>query len=489
MHTQKFTILHSNDMHGDFLAEIGGESGSLIGGLALLSGYINKVRREEENVLYVIAGDMVQGSLIDTEYKGISTIEIMNYLAPDVVSLGNHELDYGLEHLLFLEKMANFPIVNANLYIKKYYKRLMMPHIIIKKAGLDILFIGIITEKVMDTISRDSMIGSFISIEEASHEIGRICDAYRNDDIDLTVLLTHIGFDSDRELAKMLNPAWGVDLIIGGHSHTILEHPVRENNILIAQAGVGTDHIGRFDIFVDDETNSIVDYGWQLIEISEKTANPDLKLLEYIHSYQQEVDRKYNALLAKFALPLTHPCREQETSLGNLVSDIFREVAECDIMLMGSGAIRSAELGPAVTLGALRACFPFDDSLKRFTIRGSQIKRIFAHIMRPENRTGEGECYQASTGIRAVYNDRIKTLESLSLNGEPVDEVRRYTIGLIGYHADNSEKNLNISLAELSAGGPSKTIATSTTAVLEEYLQVHPNLSSHVEGRLVYLNS
>jgi 5'-nucleotidase/UDP-sugar diphosphatase len=207
MHTQKFTILHSNDMHGDFLAEIGGESGGLIGGLALLSEYINKVRREEENVLYAIAGDMVQGSLIDTEYKGISTIEIMNYLAPDVVTLGNHELDYGLEHLLFLEKMANFPIVNANLYIKKYYKRLMMPHIILKKAGLDILFIGIITEKVMDTICRDSMIGSFISIEEASREIGRICDAYRNDDIDLTVLLTHIGFDSDRELAKMLNPA------------------------------------------------------------------------------------------------------------------------------------------------------------------------------------------------------------------------------------------------------------------------------------------
>lgn len=136
MHTQKFTILHSNDMHGDFLAEARGEAGGLIGGLALLSGYVNKVRGEEENVLYVIAGDMVQGSLIDTEYKGISTIEIMNYLAPDVVSLGNHELDYGLEHLLFLEKMANFPIVNANLYIKKYFKRLMMPHLVIKKPAL-----------------------------------------------------------------------------------------------------------------------------------------------------------------------------------------------------------------------------------------------------------------------------------------------------------------------------------------------------------------
>lgn len=68
MKTKKFTILHSNDMHGDFLAEAKIGGGKLIGGLALLSGYINKVRKEEENVLYVIAGDMLQGSLIDAEY-------------------------------------------------------------------------------------------------------------------------------------------------------------------------------------------------------------------------------------------------------------------------------------------------------------------------------------------------------------------------------------------------------------------------------------
>jgi 5'-nucleotidase len=332
------------------------------------------------------------------------------------------------------------------------------------------------------------MIGSFISIEEASREVGRICNAYKNDDIDLTVLLTHIGFDSDRELAKILDPAWGVDIIIGGHTHTVLDHPVTENNILITQAGVGTDHIGRFDLIVDDDTNSILDFSWKLVEISEKSANPDLKLLEYINSYKQEVDRKYNSLVTKFARPLTHPRREQETSLGNLVSDIFREVAECDIMLMGSGAIRSAELGPAVTLGDLRACFPFEDSLKRFTVRGSQVKAIFSHMMRPENRNGEGECYQVSEGVRAVYDDRTTSLESLCLHGDPIDGSEKFTLGLIGYHADNSIKNLDITPEDLAAGGPYKTVATSTIAVLEEYLRIHPNLSRKVEGRLVYIS-
>jgi 5'-nucleotidase/UDP-sugar diphosphatase len=236
--TKKFTILHSNDMHGDFLAEVQGKEGKLIGGLALLSGYINKVRQEEENVLYVISGDMVQGSLIDSEYKGISTIEIMNYLAPDVVALGNHEFDYGLPHLLFLEKMANFPIVNANLYIRKYNKRLMQPYIILKKAGFDILFTGIITEKVMDSLKQDELISSFVTLEDASREVGKILNAYKNDDIDLTILLTHIGFESDIQLANLLKSEWGVDIIIGGHSHTIMEKPAKSNNILIAQAGV-----------------------------------------------------------------------------------------------------------------------------------------------------------------------------------------------------------------------------------------------------------
>lgn len=166
MNTRSITILHSNDMHGDFLPESMGGDGKVSGGLAQLAGYVGRVRREEENVLFVIAGDMVQGSMIDAEYKGISTMEIMNYLAPDVVTLGNHEFDYGLPHLLFLEKMANFPIVNANLYIKPYNKRLMKSHRIITVAGLDILFTGIITEKIMASISEPARVSATRSTGE-----------------------------------------------------------------------------------------------------------------------------------------------------------------------------------------------------------------------------------------------------------------------------------------------------------------------------------
>ena len=374
--TKKFTIFHSNDMHGDFLAEQAAGGGELIGGLPLLSGYINKVRTEEENVLYVIAGDMVQGSIIDSDFKGTSTMQIMNYLSPDVVALGNHEVDYGLPHLLFLEKIANFPIVNANLYIKPFEKRMMRPYHIISKAGFDILFTGILTEKTMDSIKMDELIGTFVTLEEAGAEVGKICDAFKNDDIDLTIVLTHIGFESDKQLAAMLRPEWGVDLIIGGHSHTILSEPAQVNGILIAQAGTGTNQIGRFDIVVDDDTNSIVEWKWQPIPIDEHIAE-------------------------KF----THPRREEETTLGDLPADALGEGTQSNVVLLGAGSARVKEMGPAVSLMDFISCFPYDDSLTRYALSGAAPKKAFAHWMRPANRDGEGECYQVNSAVRAVYSN------------------------------------------------------------------------------------
>ncbi|MBQ4650891.1 MAG: metallophosphoesterase, partial [Firmicutes bacterium] len=91
---KKLVLLHSNDMHGDFTEERTDDK--LVGGVSMLSGYIDKVRKEEKNTLYCIAGDMFRGSVIDSEFKGVSTIEIMNAIAPDVVTLGNHETDYGV---------------------------------------------------------------------------------------------------------------------------------------------------------------------------------------------------------------------------------------------------------------------------------------------------------------------------------------------------------------------------------------------------------
>jgi 5'-nucleotidase len=348
------------------------------------------------------------------------------------------------------------------------------------------LFTGIITEKVLDSIKQDELIGSFISLEEASKEVGKITNAYKNDDIDLTILLTHIGFESDIELARLLKPEWGVDMIIGGHSHTILDQPKKVNNILIAQAGVGSDQVGRFDIAVDDETNSIVDFKWQLIPIDGNLAEPDKNLQDYIDSFKDVIDRKYNTIICKLSRKLTHPAREIETSLGNLIADAFAETSQANVVLVGSGSIRVKEIGPLITLKDFKTCFPYDDFLNRYNVEGSTLKQIFSHIMRKENRNSEGECYQVNSAVRAEYDEAEGQLISLTINGNTVEDNGHYTICLQGYHFSNSPTYLNVTNEKLLEAGQHKVITTSAQEVLEEYLRNNQNISRSVEGRLVY---
>ena len=483
---RKLTLLHSNDMHGDFLAESVDED--LIGGVSMLSGYINKVRNEEEATLYCIAGDMFRGSVIDSEFKGTSTIEIMNAISPDIVTLGNHEVDYGIAHLLFLEKCARFPIINANLYIKSNHARLFNPYKIITLNGMKILFIGIITEGVMKRAKNDTVIGSFLDIHEAAKEVGRICNTHNAIDIDLTVLLTHIGFEEDKLLAAALDPAWGVDIIIGGHSHTFIEKPEIVNNIAIVQAGIGTNQIGRFDITVDTEKNCIHDYIWQTIPINDDNCPRDADIDRLLTSYKEVTDRKYNRTVTRLHRQLTHPSRYQETELGNLFTDILAESLGLDAVFMASGSIRTTALGPLVQYADLVECYPYDESVYMITVTGQQLKRMLKYVMRPDTWKGaHNGFFQISHRLRVTHNITSDTQVSVTFDGVPADDNKLYRIGMQKYHYNSFEKYFGFSSKEFTQFHPVKVVSTSAREIIEEYLTDHQMLDAHIDGRITLI--
>ena len=277
-------------------------------------------------------------------------------------------------------------------------------------------------------------------------------------------------------------------MILGGHTHTILDQPAVVNNIIVAQAGYGTDQIGRFDMVVDEKTNSIIDWTWELVPITENTAKVDKSLEAYLNGYQDKVDEKYNSIINRFAKVLTHPEREIETSLGNLLADALADNADTDVMMLGSGSIRSEKLGPVVTLGNLKECFPYDDSLSRFSVSGRQLRSIFNHVMRIENRDGEGECFQVNDKVRCTYCDSKKELVELTVKEKEVIDNEYYTITLQSYHVSNSENNLGISLEDLQKHNSSKVVSTSAFQVIEEWLRSKPNVKEKVKGRINYIN-
>ncbi|HYG59486.1 MAG TPA: 5'-nucleotidase C-terminal domain-containing protein, partial [Symbiobacteriaceae bacterium] len=140
-------------------------------------------------------------------------------------------------------------------------------------------------------------------------------------------------------------------------------------------------------------------------------------------------------------------------------------------------------LGPLVTLGDLRTCFPYDDVLHRVTVTGAILKRMFSHFMRPANQANHGEYFQVNGAVRAVYCRADDRLVSLTLRGEAVADERTYTVCLQGYHYSIAAKALGVEPAGM---GPARVASTASREVLEEYLRAHQNLNARVEGRLVY---
>jgi 5'-nucleotidase/UDP-sugar diphosphatase len=352
---------------------------------------------------------------------------------------------------------------------------------------MDILFIGIIAEAVLSMLSSDE-IGTYISLEDAAEEIGKICNAYRNSDIDLTVLLTHIGFEEDKRLAALLQPEWGVDLIIGGHSHTILDQPAVVNDVLIAQAGVGTDQIGRFDLVVDSETNSITEWQWQLIPVDDQLAEPDQELQSFIDTYKRAVDQKYSRVLCRLAAPVDHTPRCDETTLGNLVADILAQRSGADVVLLGGGSIRlEGNLGPVITLGDLQKFFPYDGPVVLLNVTGAQLLHIFSYFMAPEHHHEDGVIYQVNRGVQAVYANSERQLQSLTVNQQPVKPEGTYNLCVLEHHFKNSDYSLDTTNADLTALATPRVVSTSARDVIEAYLSSHQHIRSETEGRMKYV--
>ena len=477
------TLLHSNDMHGDFFADHVDQK--LTGGVSMLSGYLTKCRNEDPNVIYAIAGDMFRGSVIDSEFMGLSTIQIVNLLAPDVVTIGNHETDYGVAHLLFLEKMASFPIINANLYIEQIDTRLFKPCYIMEIDGMRILFIGVITEEVISQTKGENIIGSFIGIQEAAQEVGKICNAYNRMDIDLTVLLTHIGFEEDKKLASILDPAWGVDIIIGGHSHTFIDEPAIVNDILIVQAGTGTDQIGRFDLTIDTDNNCVSSWLWRSIPINEDNCPRDERIEELVNSIKEKTDLKYSKVVANFDYELEHHDRWTQTELGGAFADAMKEALNTDVFLMGSGSVRKKHMGPIVTLQDFTECYPYDGKSYGVKMTGAQLKKALLYIYRDEAWLGDHtEFYQLSKGMHVVYSKSRHELITCELNGEEIQDDKIYVVGLQEFHYNNLPEFLDLTYPEVQKNGKPFILTTSDVATLLEYFDNNKHIGFDLEGRL-----
>ena len=479
---QHIVLLHSNDIHGDF-AETD-KDGLRTGGVSLLSGFIHRVRREEEHVIYAIAGDMFMGSIIDREYKGLSTIKIANALEPDVFEVGNHEVDYGLSHLLFLEKCAGFPIVCSNLYVKELDRRLFFSYADVIRGDVKIRFIGLLTESIADRLRQEELIDSAVSVRPVARELGRILEETAQDPADITILLTHIGIEEDRLLAEHLDPALHVDFIIGGHSHTFLNEPDMQHGTPIVQAGFGSDQIGRFDLFWDKKCRKIDHWSWELIPVNEETSEEDPLVSFYHDRFQTETDRKYDRTLFTMPCEYTHPGFHKETQLSDLFADIYQDIFQMDVFFLSTNVIWAKKLGPEVTRRDLMIAFPYENAVYELTMRGKRFIGLLEHLYKQEAWEGAHIFFLFSGTLQLTLTQEGKKPVEVLLRGEKIDPDQSITVGVTGYAYKNLESFLGIGEQEMEKEITVRRRSTDDRSAMENYFEGIGRIELKNEGRL-----
>lgn len=434
--TKKLTILHANDFHGQISFKIEKDY-TLVGGISLLSGYIKKVRSEEQSVFCAICGDILQDNIQNACSKGINTVKLLNLIMSDALSLGNHEMEYGLAHLLIFKECIRTPILCANLLVQPLDKPLFEPSRVFEVNGVKVLAIGVIPEHFMNGIMADEFCNTMLSYKDSYEAIRAEIRKHRDEHIDLTVVMSHYGIDGDRLLAKNMPEDIKIDLILGGHSHIKMQREESVNGTLIVQSNYGMTHIGRLDLELDANKGGIVGYQWELVEINDSLCDFDNEADSYVdHVLYDRNALKEDCFICELAERYEHKSRLHETDLGDLIADAFLEIYKSDFVIVQSGSIRLKSCGPGVTLENLKRLYPYDDNFVNVTLTGREIRRAFEYLfsLKADGSVMNGT-FQYSKGFKLVadvegYKERGCRLEYIGLNGEALDDDRSYTVGM-----------------------------------------------------------
>ena len=243
-------ILHTNDTHSRLESYLDPDFGD-VGGVVRRYTFIQETRSQYPNTIVVDAGDFSQGTPYYNLFKGVPEVELMNTMGYDVVALGNHEFDNGSKHLAKRLKLANFKIVCANYQFKnKPLAKLVKPYTVIYAGDKKIGFFGLLCDMkrvIMPNYYQETTFFDPVATAQKMVEILK-----NTAQCDMIICLSHLGFEaefagdiSDKDLAERVS---GIDFIIGGHTHKLLEEPVIVNDTKILQARKNGGFVGKIMI-------------------------------------------------------------------------------------------------------------------------------------------------------------------------------------------------------------------------------------------------
>jgi 5'-nucleotidase/UDP-sugar diphosphatase len=373
-HSVKLKIIHWNDFHAQNMPmTVKGFDGRYnVGGFAYFKAVIDSLKRvaseNQEPYLLLDAGDNFQGTAISGFTRGASQITLENIIHPDAVTLGNHEFDYGWQNIdSLLRYKARFTVINANISGENN-KPFATPYIIKQAGNLKIAIIGLIVENLQNLTLPEKIKG--LKITSYEYALRKYLPEIKKAKPDLIIVLSHIGVDADRELAKKFPE---VNIFVGGHSHTALQEPLKENHSVIVQAGSRGQYVGELELNVDTDADTLFSYSGKLIETKNNTITPDPAIMKQIEIMEAPVAAKYAETIGILKKDWSGR-KYHHSNLAAFEAMVFREDLGSDIGVINYGGLRKNLPAGNITMRDVYEINPFGNEMVKFIVTGKEIK-------------------------------------------------------------------------------------------------------------------
>ncbi len=492
------TIIHTNDTHSQI--EPGKtRKGVVQGGVVERAAMLEYFRQQDPDLLYLDAGDMLQGSPYFNIFNGELEILCMNQQKLVASTLGNHEFDNGLDFLRGLLSKADFPLICSNYHCEgTALEGLILPHMILSNHGVKIGITGV-------SVSPEGLIATRnwagIKYEDPRTAVNREADILRNEGCDLVIVLSHLGYlpkpepDGVNVLDNDLVPAiHGVDIVIGAHTHINIEQGVYFNDadehpVLVTQTGGKFMSIGYLKVTMAEGSRyPNCKYSVETIECKKLHASDyDLsafgkEMRETIAPYQESLVNQMNVRLATAPEALVKG--KPQSTLGNFVADAYKQIGEkltgkkIDFAITNLGGLRSEIDAGDVTLGTLFNIFPFENKIVVLGLKGSDLKQLIeSNAGRKLDATAGAVITLEMDGDRCIASD-------IQIGGKPIDPDKVYYVSTLDFLAEG-----NSGMTALTRAVENYTPGTLARDAMIEYVKeldaAGKTVSATLDGRVI----
>lgn len=471
----ELVILHTNDVHSRLESFVDGETE--LGGLARLATVVDEIRDQYgKSVILLDAGDATHGTNVANLFQGRSTVEIMNAIGYNAMTLGNHDFNYGQEALLERMADAKFPFLAANVTTEAG-EVLTYSALVQDFGGVRVGVIGVSSLETPVTTHPNNVVG--LVFHDPIQTVKQLAERLRPD-VDVLIALTHIGYLEDLKLAEAVPE---LDVIVGGHSHTELQEAVEVGGVIIVQSHEWARNLGFLRLEIED--GKITGYEQRLIPIT-AAVEPHPEVQAIIDGWNSLLAERLNQVVGTTSVFFDGEranVRTRETNLGNLVADIMREATGADIAITNGGGIRASLPQGEVTIGDIYTVLPFDNTLTVIQLSGRDLLAALEYSVRlyPEQNGG----FLQVSGVHFAVNPRNsgKRVYNVRINGEVIVMDKLYTVATNDF---------------LAAGGDgyevlNNGIIVSDTGlmlrdVVVDYFLKHGTVDEPEGGRIIFLN-